>query len=80
MLKMSFYDGTLDRNKLREFLEKTKKPIKYTIGLSYRHPTTYKVPVTLEEAFKIIKEEDLLDANELDDCIHLNAYTSNDMW
>ena len=80
MLKMSFFDGTLNRNKLEEFIRTTNKPIRYTYGLGYRHPTTYKVPVSVEEAIKIIKTEGLLDATEYEDYIHLNAYHENDMW
>lgn len=80
MLKMSFYNGTLNRKELIEFVQETEKPIKYTYGLLYRHPTTCRVPVTVERAIEIIKTQGLLDADEYEDYIHLNAYSDNDMW
>ncbi len=80
MLKMSFYNGTLNRTELINFIETTTKTIKYTYGLGYRNPTTYKVPITKERAIEIVKTESLLDATENNDYLHLNAYSSNDMW
>ena len=80
MLKMSFYNGTLNRAELIEKINETDKEIKYTYGLSYRHPTTYKKPVSKEEAVRIVNKESLLDATEYDDYIHLNAFSGNDMW
>lgn len=80
MIRMSFYNGTLNRPELIEFVKNTEKPIKYTYGLSYRHPTTYKVPVTKERAVEIINTQSLLDADEYEDYLHLNAYSGNDMW
>ena len=80
MFKMSFYDGTLDREKLITEIKNTKKPIKYTYGFAYRDPTTRNKPVSVEEAIEIVRKQSLLDADERDDYIHLNAYSSNDMW
>lgn len=80
MLKMSFYDGTLDREELVKVIEETDKPIVYTVGLSYRHPTTWRDPISKERAVQIAKTEGWLDATEEDDCIHLNAFDENDMW
>lgn len=80
MLKMSFYDGTLNRNALKDFITNTDKEIRYTYGLAYRHPTTYKVPITKEKALYYAEHESLLDADEYDDYLHLNAYSSNDMF
>lgn len=80
MLKMSFYDGTLDREELRKFIENYKKPIKYTYGLGYRNPTTNNKPITKEEAFTIIEHEGFLDARETEEYLHLNAYSDNDMF
>ena len=80
MLKMSFYNGTLDRQALKAFVAETKKPICYTCGLVYRHPTTYRVPKSKAEAIRIIDEASLLDATEEKDCLHLNEYGINDMW
>lgn len=80
MLKMSFYDGTLNRKVLQAVVETTDKPIVYTYGLGYRRPTIYRKPITKEEAQKVIEKESLLDAEEEENCIHLNAFSSNDMW
>lgn len=80
MLNMSFYDGTLNRAKAKEFIAETKKPLKYTYGLGYRNPTTNHEPITKEQAIEIIKKESLLDITEHNDYVHLNAFSSNDMW
>jgi len=79
-LDMSFYRGTLDKQELKVFIEKTDKPIRYTYGFKYRNPTTRDVPVSKERALKIVDDQSLLDAKELDGCLDLNAYSSNDMW
>ena len=80
MFKMSFYDGTLDRAKAKEFVVQTNKPLKYTYGLIYRNPTTHNKPITKAEALKIIDEQGFLDIEEKQEYIHLNAYSDNDMW
>jgi len=80
MLKMSFYDGSLDKEELKKFIRKTEKPIKYTYGLKFRNPTTRDVPVSKEKALKIVDRESLLDATEYRDYLDLNAYSENDMW
>ena len=80
MLKMSFYDGTLDKAKAKEVIAETEKELKYTYGLTFRNPTTNKKPITKEEALQIIDRESLLDINEYEDYILLNAFSSNDMW
>ena len=77
---MSFSNRTLDRKVLIDFVETTDKQILYTFGLAYRHPTIYKKPITKAEAVSIIEKESLLDAKEYADYIHLNAFSSNDMW
>ena len=80
MLKMSFYNKTLDRKVLISVIESTEKPIVYTYGFAFRHPTTHRKPITKEEAVKIVNEEYLLDAEEEENCLHINAFSSNDMW
>ena len=77
---MSFYNGTLNREELINFIKTTNKPIKYTYGLGYRNPTTNHVPITVERAIEIVKTQSLLDATEYEDYLHLNAYSDNDMW
>ena len=80
MLKMSFFNGTVNRQILTDFINTTDLPIKYTYGLGYRSPTTNKVPVTKDRALEIAKNQSLLDATEEKDCLHLNASSANDMW
>lgn len=64
-----------------EFINSTTKPIKYTYGLGYRHPTTYKVPITKEKAIEYInKDYSMLDVEEYEDYVHLNGYSDNDLW
>lgn len=40
MLKMSFYDGTLNIDLAKEAVMNFTKPCIYTSGLSYRNPAT----------------------------------------
>lgn len=80
MLKMSFYDGTMDKEKLKQFIASCEKQILYTYGLSYRNPTTNRKPITKSEAIKIINEESCLDATEEKDFLHINAYSNNDLF
>lgn len=77
---MSFYNGTLDRKVAINAITETKKEIKYTYGLGFRHPTTYYKPISQTEAIEIINTMSLLDIDEYEDYIHLNAYSSNDMY
>ena len=80
MIDMSFYRGTLNREELIKFILATSKPIRYTYGFGYKSPTTHKVLITKADALKIADEESLLDARENEEYLHLNAYSSNDMW
>lgn len=80
MIKMSFCDGSMNREELKKFIKGTDKPIRYTYGFKYRNPTTKDVPKTKEDALKIVEHESLLDAVEYEDVLDLNAYSSNDMW
>lgn len=61
-------------------LKTTKKPILYTYGLKYRHPTTCDVPINRNKALEIWNKRSLLDIDEKEDAIYLNEYSSNDMW
>lgn len=79
-LKMSFYDGTLNREVARRRIEATDKQIIYTYGFEYRSPSTHRKPISKREALVLLTEKSLLDVTEEDDCIHLNAYSDNDMW
>lgn len=79
MLKMSFYDGTLDREKAKKIISETAKPLKYTFGFSYRNPTTHNKLITKDEAVRIVENQSFLDIEDRGEYIHLNAYSSNDM-
>lgn len=77
MLKMSFYNGTLDRTKAKQVVESTDKILKYRLGFAYRGAKA--IPIEKEKALLIIENECCLDVDETDTEIVLNAYTSNDM-
>lgn len=80
MLKMSFYDGTMDKDKLKEFIMKTQKKIRYTHGLRFRGPRICDVPIDKDEALIIVDEYALIDANETERFLDINTYSSNDMF
>lgn len=80
MYKASFFDGSLDRAVLKLKVQETHKPILFTYGYEYRHPTTHRQPVSVDKAISIIDNECYLDAEETDDYIHLNAFSDNDMF
>lgn len=81
VMKMSFYDKTLQRELAWAILKKTKRPIVHTHGLAYRKPTTYRKPIERAFAFEIVMQKDnLLDISFEEDCVHLNTFSSNDMW
>lgn len=79
MLKMSFYDGTLDRARAKEVVEASKKPLMFRFGFAYRGAE--KRPITKERALSIIEDSgNYLDIEESETEILLNTYSSNDMW
>ena len=82
MFKHSFFTKQFRKTneEIIEFLKTTDKPIKYTYGYKYRKPTTCLKPITLEEAIQIVRSQSLLDVDERDDFIDMNAYDGNDMW
>lgn len=81
ILKMSFYDGTLDREKAKIIIKKSReRRITYTYGFGFRNPTTNHAPKTKEEAYEIIDNQGYLDIDFNETEIHLNAFSSNDMW
>lgn len=80
MLKMSFYDGTMDKEKLKEFILNTDKKIRYTHGLRFRGPRICDVPTDKNEALRIVEEYGLIDANETEQFLDINTYSSNDMF
>lgn len=80
MLKMSFQNGTLDKEKLKEFIENYEKPIKYTYGLQYRNPRINNEVIAKEHALDIAESETMLDVKEYKNYLHLNAYSANDLF
>lgn len=79
MLKMSFYDGTLDRKVAAEVVEKTNKELYHRYGFAYKGAEAR--PISKENALGIIKDNSSwLDIDEFDDYIELNTFNENDMW
>lgn len=79
MLKMSFYDGTLDRAVAEKTVTSTNKRLMYRYGFAYRGAE--KRPIDKDKAIAIIKNNgNYLDVTEDEDEILLNTYSSNDMW
>ncbi len=79
MIKMSFYDGTLDRVTAREVVEASEKPLMFRYGFAFRGAE--KRPITKEKALSIIDDSgNYLDITEADNEILLNTFSSNDMW
>ena len=64
-----------------ETILSTDKKILYTYGWKWKNPTTYKVPVTKEEAVEIIKAGHWahFDLTDKGDYLDLNLYSANDM-
>ena len=79
MAKYSFFNKTLDREDLKRKVQETEKPILFTYGFEYRHPTIHREPIDVSKAIRIIENEFYLDAEVTDEYIHLNAFSSNDM-
>lgn len=73
---MSFYDGTLDRNKAKELVETTTKQLMYRCGFQYKGAR--KEPIDKDEAMTVLNDS-YLDVIETDTEIILNTYTENDM-
>ena len=69
-----------NKNDAINYIEKLDKPFVYTYGLEYKHPTIHRVPVTKEEAIEKIENNSFVDITEETDAIHINAYSSNDMF
>ena len=82
MFKYSFMSrySTNTREEVEDFLNEVPKPILYTHGLGYRHPTIYKKLIRVDEAFDIINKNSCFDLEEYEDYVHLNTYSDNDLW
>lgn len=82
MIKMSFYNGTLDRAKAARVVESTNKKLCHRQGYAYRGAVAR--PITKNDALRIIGDRcgigELLDIKESETEIELNTFSSNDMW
>lgn len=79
LLKMSFFNGTLDIQKAKEVVNNTNKKLSYRYGLSYRGAEENHI--SKDKALEILDNNNgLLDVNEYEDKIILNEYSYNDMW
>lgn len=63
-----------------KYINNSKKDIKHTHGFTFRNPITYKKPIEKELAIDFVKYSDLIDIEETDNFIHLNTFSSGDMW
>ena len=80
MIKMSFWDRTYNKEKAVELIRNTDKQIKYTHGLGYRNPTIHNKPISKDCALEILDTESTIDIDEYQEHIHINTYSSNDLW
>lgn len=79
MLKMSFYDGTLNRDEAAQVVKKTDKELYHRYGYAYRGAE--KKSISRENALKIIRDTgNYLDVCETETEILLNTYSEMDMW
>lgn len=63
-----------------EYINSSKKDIKHTHGFTFKNPITYKKPIEKELAINFVEYSDLIDIEETDNFIHLNTFSSSDMW
>lgn len=77
MLKMSFYNGTLDRNTAKDVVKSTQKKLMYRYGFGWKGAE--KRPIEKESALNVIEKESFLDIEESEEEILLNAFSCNDM-
>lgn len=82
MMKYSFMSkyANCTKEQMIGLIQSTDKPCRYTYGYTWKNPTTYKVPITKEEAIAKLNSNGYVDADEQDDCIHINEFSANDMW
>lgn len=77
---MSTINGTMDREKLKEFIKNTNKPIQFTYGFKSKSPTTLNKPISKEAALRMAETLSPLDAYESKEVLDLQTYSANDMW
>ena len=81
MLKYSFMSRYSNCNKedAIDLIKNTDKDFVYTYGLSYKGPSTYRVPITRDEALNYAKSG-IVDITEENNVIHINRYSGNDLF
>lgn len=88
LIQYSFYEPlketdthrTVSKDDAMSFIKKTKKPFRYTYGLSYRNPSINKASISRKDAVDIFSRNSLTDITELDDYVFVHSYSTNDMW
>lgn len=78
-LRMSSVDSSLNVDMAVDAIRNSNKPCVFTYGLAFRNPTTYRVPISKEEAIKIIKSRDTVDVEEEADVFHINKLSGYDL-
>lgn len=78
--KQSFHGGMLNKPYVAAVINKTKRPLLYTYGYTWKNPTTLRKSITKEQALDILNKASLLDVTATKDNIHLNEFSANDMW
>jgi len=79
-LRMSSFDSSLNADVAADAILNSNKPCVYTHGISYRHPTTYRVPISKDKAIDIIySAADVVDVEEEADVFHINTLSGNDL-
>ena len=76
-IKMSFYDGTLDKEKARQTIQNTNKSLLYRYGYAWKGASTR--AIKKDDALKVL-DKSLIDITEDDYNILINEFSSNDMW
>ena len=82
MFEHSFYypEKRKTFEEITEFINETSKPIVFTYGYEYRHPTIHRVPICKDDVLFKIENNGLIDIIEEEEVIHVNQFSDNDMW
>ena len=76
-IKMSFYDGTLDKEKARQLIQNTNKSLLYRYGYAWKGATTQ--AINKADALNVLNKS-LIDITENDYDILINEFDGNDMF
>lgn len=78
--EMSFADGSLNCLRAKLIVTRSDRPLFYTFGFAYRKPAIDHQAIDKEYALQIIENREYLDISFCENEIHLNAFSSNDMF